>query len=101
MSNFQTIKMLLIYNSVYKYKALIGARRLLQILSFHHSINVYIEEPYCVYCADWAGEDNKEHGWSQFSAQIRWDKGNLRAAAGNRVQIDADREMNGRFRVSN
>ena len=54
-----------------------------------------------MYCVDWAGEDNKEHGWSQFSAQIRRDKGNLRAAAGNRVQIDADREMNGRFRVSN
>ena len=75
--------------------------RLYQILRLHQNINVYIEELYCVYCADWAGEDNKEHGWSQFSAQIRRDKGNLRAAAGNRVQIDADREMNGRFRVSN
>ena len=53
--------------------------RLHQILSRHHRINVKIEELYCVYCADWAGEDNKEHGWSQFSAQIRRDKGSLRA----------------------
>ena len=73
----------------------------IEFSSQYQCLFVHIEELYCVYCADWAGEDNKEHGWSQFSAQIRRDKGNLRAAAGNRVQIDADREMNGRFRVSN